>query len=168
MKMIAPKQAAIAGAIPKPAKIAPSPCPPFQPHCTFDAPTVATPTPATEEISEYVDETCAECRVHHITQEEAAASAHVNASICTPAFPWNASFGMIPFLIVSAVRAPTVMAPSISKIVPKIMACRYVMEREETLVAQALATSSVYVSIPGLVMDGVTGRRRTGAIVVGV
>ncbi len=51
--------------------------------------------------------------------------------------------GMILFLMVEAVRAPTVMAPSISKMAPKTIACRYVMDREETLVAQLLATSSV-------------------------
>jgi hypothetical protein len=53
--------------------------------------------------------------------------------------------GMMPFLIVSAVREPTVMAPSISKMVPKIMAWRYDTERDETDVAQALATSSASV-----------------------
>ncbi len=47
----------------------------------------------------------------------------------------------MPFLIVSAVLAPTVMAPSISKMVPKIMACRYEMDLDETLVAQVFATS---------------------------
>jgi hypothetical protein len=90
----------------------------------LEAPTVATPTPATAEMSEYVDETWAEWRVHHITHEEAAASAMVNANIWTPASPLKAALGMIPFLIVSAVRAPTVMAPSISKMVPSTMAWR--------------------------------------------
>jgi hypothetical protein len=48
----------------------------------------------------------------------------------------------IPFLIVEAVRAPTAKAPVISKIKHKIIACLYVTEREDTEVAQALATSS--------------------------
>lgn len=48
----------------------------------------------------------------------------------------------IPFLIVDAVRAPTAKAPVISKTKHKSMACRYVTEREDTEVAQALATSS--------------------------
>ncbi len=48
----------------------------------------------------------------------------------------------MPFLIVSAVRAPTVIAPSISNIVPKIIACLYEIDLEETLVAQAFASSS--------------------------
>lgn len=59
-----------------------------------------------------------------MTHEEAAARAQVNASIWTPAFPWNAELGMMPFLMVSAVRAPTKIAPNISNIVPSIMACR--------------------------------------------
>jgi hypothetical protein len=49
----------------------------------------------------------------------------------------------MPFLIVEAVRAPTAKAPVISKIKHRTMACRYVTEREDTEVAQALATSSV-------------------------
>ena len=49
----------------------------------------------------------------------------------------------MPFLMVSAVRAPTRMAPSNSKIVPKTMACLYEIDLEDTLVAQALATSSM-------------------------
>jgi len=81
--------------------------------------------------------------VHHITYEEAAARAQVKASIWTPALPWNAELGMMPFLIVSAVRAPTVIAPSISKIVPNIIACLYVIDLEESLVAHAFATSSI-------------------------
>jgi hypothetical protein len=52
MKMIAPKAAEMAGAIPSPAKIAPRPWPSFHPHCTLLAPTAATPTPAIEETSE--------------------------------------------------------------------------------------------------------------------
>lgn len=81
--------------------------------------------------------------MHHITQDEAAARAHVNASICTPALSPKAELGMMPFLMVSAVRAPTRMAPSISNIVPNTMACLYVMDLDETLVAHAFATSSV-------------------------
>ncbi len=118
------------------------PLPSFHPHCTCDAPTVATPTPATAEMSEYVDDTWAECRVHHMTHDDAAARAQVKASICTPALPRKASLGMMPFLMVSAVRAPTVMAPSISKMVPNTMAWRYEMDRDDTDVAQELATSS--------------------------
>jgi len=49
----------------------------------------------------------------------------------------------IPFLIVEAVRAPTARAPVISKTKHRAMACRYVTDREDTDVAQALATSSV-------------------------
>ena len=59
-----------------------------------------------------------------MTHEEAAASAQVNASIWTPALLRKAELGMMPFLIVSAVRAPTVMAPSISNMVPNTIACR--------------------------------------------
>jgi hypothetical protein len=121
MKMVAPKPAAIAGAIPSPAKIAPRPFPPFHPQVTDLAPTVATPTPAMAEIKEYVDETWAECRVHHMTHVEAPARAQVKASICTPASPRKEALGMIPFLIVSAVLAPTRIAPSISKIVPVVL-----------------------------------------------
>lgn len=50
---------------------------------------------------------------------------------------------MIPFLMVSAVLAPTVIAPSISNIVPNTIACLYEIDLEETLVAQAFATSSI-------------------------
>jgi hypothetical protein len=57
MKMMAPKQADAAGAMPRPAKIAPRPLPLFHPHCTFLAPATAQPTPATDEMSEYEDET---------------------------------------------------------------------------------------------------------------
>jgi hypothetical protein len=78
-----------------------------------------------------------------MTHEEAAAKAQVKASICTPAFPWKAVLGMMPFLIVSAVRAPTVIAPNISNMVPNIIACLYEIDLEETLVAQAFATSSI-------------------------
>ena len=124
MKMVAAKEAEMVGAIPRPAKIAPSPFPLFQPHWTLRAPTVATPTPATAEIREYVEETWAEWRVHHMTQVDAAARAQVKASIWTPASPLNEALGMIPFLIVSAVLAPTRIAPNISKIVPKIIAHR--------------------------------------------
>ena len=52
MKMMAPKQAEAAGAIPRPAKMAPRPLPLFHPHWTFPTPTVATPTPAMDEIRE--------------------------------------------------------------------------------------------------------------------
>ena len=89
-----------------------------------------------------------------MTQMEAPASAQVNANIWTAASPLKAEFGMMPFLIVSAVRAPTVMAPSISNMVPKTMACRYEMEREETLVAQALATSSADISKKQVLTEG--------------
>ena len=78
-----------------------------------------------------------------MTHEEAAASAQVNASIWTPALLRKAELGTIPFLIVSAVRAPTVMAPSISNMVPNIIACLYEMDLDETLVAQEFATSSI-------------------------
>jgi hypothetical protein len=52
MKMVEAKPPEITGAIPRPAKIAPRPLPLFHPHWTFEAPTVATPTPATAEIRE--------------------------------------------------------------------------------------------------------------------
>ena len=77
-----------------------------------------------------------------MTQEEAAARAHAKASICTPALPWKAEFGIIPFLMVSAVLAPTVMAPSSSKMVARTMAHLYEMDLEDTLVAHEFATSS--------------------------
>ena len=97
-----------------------------------------------------------------MTQVAAPAAAQANASNCTPALPLNALRGIlvpvrtcvvtvaslhgepayIPFLIVSAVRAPTAKAPVNSKHRQSTMACRYVTEREETDVAQALATSS--------------------------
>ena len=50
--MEAANPAEMAGAMPRPAKMAPSPLPSYQPHCTLAAPTVATPTPATAEMSE--------------------------------------------------------------------------------------------------------------------
>lgn len=81
--------------------------------------------------------------MHHMTHDEAAARAQVNARIWTLALSRNAELGMMPFLMVSAVRAPTVMAPSISNIVPNIIACLYEIDLDETLVAQALATSSI-------------------------
>jgi hypothetical protein len=80
--------------------------------------------------------------VHHITHEDAAAKAQVNASIWTLAFSRNAVLGIMTFLIVSAVRPPTVIYPTISKTVPRTMACLYVTDRDETLVAQEFATSS--------------------------
>jgi hypothetical protein len=51
---------------------------------------------------------------------------------------------MMPFLMVDAVRAPTASAPVSSKMVHRTMACRYVTDRDDTLVAHAFATSSVY------------------------
>lgn len=95
-----------------------------------------------DDTNEYVDETWAELRVHHMTQIEAPAEAHAKASSCTPALSPKAEFGIIPFLIVDAVRAPTASAPVISKIRQSIIAWRYVTERDDTLVAQAFATSS--------------------------
>lgn len=80
MKMIAPNIADAKGAMHKPAKIAPRPDPLFQPHSTLLAPTAATPTPARDETSEYVEETWAELRVHHMTQIAAPAEAHAKAS----------------------------------------------------------------------------------------
>jgi len=81
--------------------------------------------------------------VHQVTHKDAAARAQVNASIWTPASSRKDELGMMPFLIVSAIRDPTVMAPSISKMVPKIIACLYEMDLDETLVAHAFATSSI-------------------------
>ena len=52
MKMMAAKQPEMKGAAPRPAKMAPRPEPPDQPHWTLLAPTAATPTPAMEETSE--------------------------------------------------------------------------------------------------------------------
>lgn len=112
------------------------------PHSTLLAPTVATPTPAIEETKEYVDDTWAELRVHHITQMEAPAEAQAKARSCTGALPLKAAMGIIPFLIVEAVRAPTARAPVNSKTKHSNMAWRYVTERDDTLVAQAFATSS--------------------------
>lgn len=76
-----------------------------------------------------------------MTQMEAPAAAQVNASSCTPALSLKAEIGMIPLRMVEAVRAPTVRAPVISKIRQRTMACWYVTERDETLVAHAFATS---------------------------
>lgn len=46
-------------------------------------------------------------------------------------------------LLAGETRRELTMAPTISNIVPSTMACLYVMDLDETLVAQALATSSV-------------------------
>ena len=78
-----------------------------------------------------------------MTQVAAPADAQVNARSWTGALPLNAAMGMMPFLMVDAVLAPTVRAPVTSKIRQRTMACWYVTEREETLVAHAFATSSV-------------------------
>jgi hypothetical protein len=77
-----------------------------------------------------------------MTQEEAAATAQVNASIWTPELPLKASTAIIPSLMVSAVRDPTVHAPRISNIVANTIAILYDTDLEETLVAHAFATSS--------------------------
>lgn len=69
----------------------------------------------------------------------------------------------IPFLIVEAVRAPTAKAPVISKTKHRSMACRYVTDREDTEVAQALATSSIARS--GHEYHGAGGVERTCTIV---
>lgn len=107
MKMIAPKIADAKGAMHKPAKIAPRPDPLLQPHSTLLAPTAATPTPARDETSEYVEETWAELRVHHMTQIEAPAEAHAKASSCTPALPWNASMGILISVSQHVLRHPS-------------------------------------------------------------
>ena len=111
------------GAMQRPAKMAPRPEPPFHPHSTLLAPTAATPTPAMEDTREYVEETWAELRVHHMTQIAAPADAQVKARSWTPALPLNAAMGIIPFLMVEAVLAPTVRAPVTSKIKQRTMAC---------------------------------------------
>ena len=49
-----------------------------------------------------------------MTQIDAPAAAQVNARSCTGALPWNAARGIIPFLMVEAVLAPTASAPVIS------------------------------------------------------
>ena len=72
----------------------------------------------------------------------------------------------MPFLMVEAVLAPTVSAPVTSKIRQRIMACWYVTEREETLVAQAFATSSVKM-VRGVLYSTVS-EQRTGTVVVGL
>jgi hypothetical protein len=77
-----------------------------------------------------------------MTQIAAPADAQVKARSWTPALSLKAEMGMMPFLIVDAVLAPTARAPVISKIRQRIIACRYVTDRDDTLVAQALATSS--------------------------
>ena len=78
-----------------------------------------------------------------MTQIAAPAEAQVKAKSCTGALSLNAEIGMIPFLIVEAVLAPTARAPVISNARQRSIACRYVTERDDTLVAHALATSSV-------------------------
>lgn len=93
--MIAPKIPDAKGAMHKPAKMAPRPDPLLQPHSTLLAPTAATPTPAMDETNEYVEETWAELRVHHITQIAAPAEAQAKASNWTPALPWNAAIGIL-------------------------------------------------------------------------
>lgn len=50
-----------------------------------------------DDTSEYVEETWALCRVHHMTQIAAPAAAQVNARSCTGALPLKAEMGMIPF-----------------------------------------------------------------------
>lgn len=55
----------------------------------------------------------------------------------------EAGLTMIPFLIVPATRAPTVTAPRNSNMAAPMMACLKVRERDETEVAQELATSSI-------------------------
>jgi hypothetical protein len=70
------------------------------------------------------------------------------------------------FLMVSAVRAPTVMAPTISKMVPRTMAWRYETEREDTDVAHALATSSGVWLVRVLQVSD--WRQHTSTVVVGV
>jgi hypothetical protein len=74
---------------------------------------------------------------------------------------------MMPFLIVSAVLAPTVIAPNISKIVPKTIACLYEMDLDDTLVAQALATSSERL-ISSRALWGDQSEPLTGTIVEGI
>lgn len=68
------------------------------------------------------------------------------------------------FLIVSAVRDPTVSAPSSSKTVARTIAHRYEIDLEETEVAQALATSSAFCQQTPLERLS----RHTSAIVVGI
>jgi hypothetical protein len=55
-----------------------------------------------------------------MTQMEAPAAAQVKARSWTGALPWKALRGMIPFLMVEAVLAPTASAPVISNIKHKI------------------------------------------------
>lgn len=93
--MIDAKHPDAMGAMQRPAKMAPRPDPALQPHWTFFAPTAATPTPAMEETKEYVEETWAELRVHHITQIAAPAEAQAKANNWTPALPLNAAMGIL-------------------------------------------------------------------------
>jgi hypothetical protein len=51
-----------------------------------------------DETKEYVDETWAELRVHHMTQIDAPAEAHAKPSNCTPALPLNAAMGILLLL----------------------------------------------------------------------
>lgn len=57
------------------------------------------------------------------------------------------------------------MAPSISKTVPNTMACRYETDRDETLVAQAFATSSTSISVTHRTKAELS---LTGTVIVGV
>lgn len=67
-----------------------------------------------------------------------------NVSSCSPALPWKIVAGTMPFLMVEAVRAPTVTAPRNSKMAAAMQAWRRVSDFEETEVANELATSLAY------------------------
>lgn len=58
-----------------------------------------------------------------MTQIAAPAEAQVNARSWTGALSLKAEMGIIPFLIVEAVRAPTVRAPVISNMRHRTIAC---------------------------------------------
>merc|ERR1712093_896033 len=140
-KRTAPKPAEMAGAMRNPAKMVARPLPPFQPQLTESAPPTATPTPATAETIEQVVETGHDMRVQIMSHEALTTRAQVKARSCTPALPSKMSELMMPFLIVSAVRAPTATAPANSMTAAASVACFIVSDLDATDVANELATS---------------------------
>jgi hypothetical protein len=66
--VLTPKHAEMAGAMSKPAKIAPTPEPSFQPQVTPLVPTVAIPTPMRDDTRAYVEETVMLFMLQNMTQ----------------------------------------------------------------------------------------------------
>lgn len=56
-------------------------------------------------------------RVAIMSQTDETQIAHVKAKSCTPALSWKTERGMMPFLIVSATRAPTNTAPVVYDVI---------------------------------------------------